>query len=261
MTLLQASGLQVVRGGRTVLAGVELDLRAGEVLGLIGANGAGKSSLLQALAGLVPAPQGEVRLCGRPLPGWSRRELARTLAYLPQGGACHWPLTVERVVTLGRLPHVGPWARLGPEDRAAVVEAMQWADCLHLRGRRIDTLSGGERARVLLARALAVGPRVLLADEPVAGLDPGHQIQLMRLLRRRAAAGGGVIVVLHDLTLAARFCDRILLLHQGRVYAAGRPQEVLAPAPLVAAFGITAEYGERDGQSYVLPWDVPEGEG
>ncbi|HXG28067.1 MAG TPA: ABC transporter ATP-binding protein, partial [Nevskiales bacterium] len=157
-----------------------------------------------------------------------------------QGGQCHWPMPVAQVVALGRLPHRAPWARVPPADAAAVQRALQAADVAHLADRPVTQLSGGERARVLLARALAVEARVLLADEPTAGLDPAHQLGVMEVLRRRAQSGAGVVVVLHDLTLAARFCDRLLLLGEGRVVADGAAEQVLTEQNLAQVYGIEA---------------------
>lgn len=253
MTLLGAKSLSLSLGGVPILAGLDLSVAAGEVVGLIGPNGAGKTTLLRALAGLLRPDRGEIRLEDGELQGLERRRLARTLAYLPQGGTSHWAVTVEALVMLGRLPHFGPWRKASDEDRAAVARALTACDVAQFRKRVVARLSGGERARVLLARALACEPRVLLADEPVAGLDPGHQLDVMATLRRLAASGAAVVVVLHDLTLAARFCDRLLLLHGKRVAAEGDPSEVLSPDNLARCYGIRAHLGSAEGQAIVVP--------
>jgi len=251
---LTAHDLHISYGSETILAGAALSMAPGEMVGLIGPNGAGKSTLLRCLAGLTRPRRGRVTLSGRPLDGVPRRELARHLGFLAQSGAVHWPLTVERLVLLGRLPHLGPWQRPGPADLAAVDRALTQCDVLDLRHRNVMTLSGGERARALLARALAAEPALLLADEPVAGLDPYHQLQVMELLNASAAAGTGILVVLHDLTLAARFCNRIALLNQGRIVADGPPAEVLRPEWLEAAYHVRMAEVRLQGHRLQLPW-------
>jgi iron complex transport system ATP-binding protein len=194
------------------------------------------------MAGLLPLESGAVDFDGHALSALSRAELARGIGYLPQERVVHWPLAVERVVALGRLPHrtgMMPGAR----DRAAVDAAMQAMDVAGLAQRPVSQLSGGERARVLVARALAQESRVLIADEPTAGLDPAHALGLFGTFRQLAAEGRAVIVALHDLTLAARFCHHVVLLVAGRVAASGPAAEVLQPAPLSAAFGVTIANG------------------
>jgi iron complex transport system ATP-binding protein len=232
MSGLTVRHLDVDLGGRAVLRGIELDAQAGEVVGLVGPNGAGKTSLLRALARLVPARAGEVAWNGRRVDRMDARTRALSLAYLPQGQTLHWPLSVRRLVELGRLPRLGPFGRLAPVDDAAVEAAMADVDIAGLAERQTSSLSGGERARALLARALAVEAPVLLADEPTASLDPYHVLEIMGLLRRTADQGRLVIAVTHELGLVARFCDRIVLLHQGRKVADGRPREVLTPERL-----------------------------
>ncbi len=176
------------------------------------------------------------------------------MAYMPQDATSHWPLEVQHLVALGRLPHRNPWQPLADADLEYVSTVLRWTDTIHLAARTVTTLSGGERVRVMLARALASNPVLLLADEPVASLDPFHQLQVMELLRDIAGRGACVFVVLHDLTHAARFCDRVLLLHGGTVMAEGPPASVLTPGNLETAFAITAEYGKRDDAMYLLPW-------
>jgi iron complex transport system ATP-binding protein len=239
-------------GRRHVLHGVSATLQSGTLTGIIGPNGAGKSTLVRAMLGLVPTA-GAVTIDGRKLASFSTRELAQTIAYLPQGQTLHWPLGVERLVALGRLPHLGPLSRVGPEDLAAVDEAMRRADVLHLAGRTATHLSGGERARVMLARALAAEAPALMVDEPLASLDPGHQIDVMALLAREARAGALVVAVLHDLTMAARYCDRLLLIDQGRLVAHGSPAEVLTEDRLRAVYGITALVGTTGAAPMVVP--------
>lgn len=240
MVTVTIEALSVDLGRRTVLREVDATLNAGEFVGIVGPNGAGKSTLVRAMLGLVGASRGAVRIDGSDVGRLAPRDIARRLAYLPQGQTLHWPLDVERLVALGRLPHLAPLSRLSDEDRAIVADALGRADVGHLAGRIATELSGGERARVMLARALAVGARGLVADEPLASLDPGHQIDVMELLAREAAAGALVVAVLHDLTMAARYCSRLFLIDQGVLVADGTPAEVLTEARLESAYGITA---------------------
>lgn len=254
MTLLHAKNIHASYRRHTVLRGVDLSLQSGEVLGILGENGAGKSTLLRVLAGLAAPAQGEVLLQDAPL--LQCADAAKRLAYLEQNTLCHWPMAVEELVALGRLPHLGFGQRMTDADRDAVEQALSEADVLHLRHRPATQLSTGEQARVFFARALAVQPQLLLVDEPVAGLDPSHQITVMEMLRRKAQGGMGVVAVLHDLTLAARYCDRLLLMHEGLILAQGTPQEVLTPQHLRTAMHIEALTGEHEGDAYVLPWAV-----
>lgn len=254
MTGLDVRGLSVRLGAAPVVRDVSFCVKPGSLVGLIGPNGAGKSTLLRALAGLEPAEAGSVRLGGRDLAAYSRRELARNLAFLPQAREVHWPLAVERVAALGRLPHLAGGGPMAEADRAAVDRALARTDLQPFRTRRADTLSGGEAARLMLARALAVDAPILLADEPVTSLDPYHQLQGMELLRSVAQEGRVVLTVLHDLTLAGRFCERILLLRNGAIVADGPPAEVLTETNLAAAYAIEGVRGRYEAQSYVLPW-------
>lgn len=258
MSILETHDLTLSLGGRQVLDCAGLRAVGGEVLGLLGPNGAGKTTLLKVLAGVLgPA---RVVIDGTDAATLTAPQRARRIAYLPQGSDTHWPMAVRDVVALGRLPHRIGWVsdrRIGAErDRAAIDRALAEADVETLADRPMTALSGGERARVLLARALAVEAPVLLADEPVAHLDPGHQLQVLSLLRRRADAGDAVVVVLHDLTLAARHCDRVVVLDHGRVVATGKPQQVLDDALLAETYGIGVVRGEHLGARYLLPWST-----
>ncbi|MGH8551666.1 MAG: ABC transporter ATP-binding protein, partial [Methylococcales bacterium] len=200
MTLLEVSGLSVAFASAPVLENVSVDFHAAELLGLIGPNGAGKTTLLRASCGLLRASRGSIRFLGKSLDEIGRRELARNLAYLPQKSQAHWSLQVEDLVLLGRLPHQALWKGLSVEDRKIAQEACSACDVAHLAKRPVDTLSGGEFSRVMLARALAVEPKLLLADEPVTGLDPLHQLQVMQKFRVLADSGIGVVIVMHDLS-------------------------------------------------------------
>jgi iron complex transport system ATP-binding protein len=182
-----------------------------------------------------------------------RATLARKIAYLPQGQTLHWPLSVERLVALGRLPHLAPMSSLAPADLAAVERAIDRADIGALRARTATELSGGERARALLARALAVEAAALIVDEPLASLDPGHQIDVMTLLRSEADAGSLVIAVLHDLTMAARYCDRLLLMDGGRLIGDGAPTAVLDAERLRRVYGVEAIIDGSGGSPLIVP--------
>ena len=246
MTLV-AEGLSLARGPRTVLAGVSVAFAPGTVTVILGPNGAGKSTLLEALAGLLAPADGRVTLDGAALDALGARDRARAIGYLPQGGAVHWNLRVDELVALGRLPHRGAIAGLSEADRAAIGDAIAAADLEGLAGRTVNRLSGGERARALLARVLAGRPRVLLADEPLANLDPRHAVDALRLFRRAADGGAAVVLVLHDLAAAARAADRLLLLADGQCLAAGAPAEVLTPALLGWAYGVEMRVWREPG--------------
>lgn len=249
--MLEAHQLSVALGGRRIVHPLDLSLAKGELVGLIGANGSGKSTLLRALAGLLPAESGSVSLTGKPLQQIPLREVAQTVAYLPQSPECHWPLTADRVVALGRLPFHGTSISL---DAGHITRALDSVDALYLRDRVVNELSGGERARIFLARALAGDPALLLIDEPAAGLDPYHQLQLMELLQTLAQEGRGVLVVLHDLGLAARFCTRLFLLNEGKLLASGSPENVLTDSLVAEAHRITLFRTLHQQTPILIPW-------
>jgi len=255
MVTVSIEGLSVDLGRRAVLRDVEATMQAGEMIGIIGPNGVGKSTLVRAMLGLIDIAAGSIRIDGTSVGDLSPRAIAQALAYLPQGQTLHWPLSVERLVMLGRLPHLAPMSRIGAADRAVVEEALARADVTDLAGRIATELSGGERARVMLARALAVGARGLVADEPLAALDPGHQIDVMRLLAREAERGALVVTVLHDLTMAARYCTRLLLIDDGRLIADGPPAEVLTAERLETVYGIRAMIDFDGATPMVVPLD------
>lgn len=253
MVTLRCDRLSVRLGARTVIDDLSLDLTPGRLIGVIGPNGAGKSTLLRTLVGLTAPAAGAVTIDNVPLDTLSRGDLARRVAYLPQGGSVHWPISVERLISLGRLPHLAPLSGIADDDATAIAWAMERTDTAQFRDRIASELSGGERARVLLARALAVEAPALLVDEPLTALDPGHQIDVMALLRREAAAGMLVIVVLHDLTIAARYCDRLILLHEGRLVADGAPTAVLTADRLRDVYGITAHIDDGPDGPLIVP--------
>ncbi|PCJ31140.1 MAG: ABC transporter [Alphaproteobacteria bacterium] len=253
MTGLLINNLNLTLGGTQILKDVSAAVNPGEMVGMIGPNGAGKSCFLKSILGLNKPSSGRVTLKGQDLATMSLKERALSFAYAAQGAPLHWPLTVERIVALGRIPHLGPWQKLQPEDHDEIERALTITDCLHLKGRAATTLSGGERARVLLARTLASGAAYILADEPVASLDPFHQLQVMDIMKAHAAAGGAVLVVLHDLGLAARTCDRLILLHEGQVIDQGPPAQILSDKNLSRFFGVSVSRWQENGEIFLAP--------
>ena len=245
MTLLRLTDMTVLRQSCPVVDKASLKIGPGEVIGLIGPNGAGKTTLLRAALGLLPC-QGHASLAEMPVAA-----RARHAAWMPQAREIAWPVTVETLVMLGRVPHLAGGAKPSDADRAAVAGAIAAMGLAGFEMRRATELSGGEQARVLIARVLAQDAPLILADEPVAGLDPGHQITTMEVFARAAANGKSVLVSLHDLGLAARYCTRLILLHQGRVVADDRPDAVLTPENLADVFGISAHM-ERTAQGVIF---------
>jgi len=256
MTELRALGLAVDLGRRHALTGIDLTIPSGRLTVMVGPNGAGKTTLMRTLAGLLQPARGQVTVAGQPVSHMSAGERARTIAYLPQGGTVAWPLPVAEVIALGRLPHGEKPESLPTEGREAVAAAIRAAGLNGFEDRPATELSGGERARVLLARALATQAPVLLADEPVAALDPRHQLIVLEVLKSEARAGRTVVAIMHDLTLAARFADEIILLNQGLVAASGAPGTVLTEAGLAAHFGIQAHVA-HDGGHLIVVADRP----
>lgn len=255
--LLMAVGVRVWLGGREVLRDVSLSLAPGQLVALVGPNGAGKTTLLRALSGLVPS-HGSIDVGGQPLALLSLEQRARRFAYLPQGHVVHWPLPVQDIVALGRYPHgaTDP-SRLAAADAEAVRRAMQLADVADLARRPVTELSGGERSRVALARVLAVQAPVILADEPTASLDPRHQIDVMQTLRAASRDNVLVIVVTHDLGLAARFADTVLVMSDGRLVSQGKPDQALSEQVIAEVFRISAYRAEYRDEAVIVPWDGP----
>lgn len=239
MTELRIKQLRVEAGGQARVDGVSFAVGAGEVVALIGPNGAGKSLTLRGALGLIPGT-GTVMVGGEALADLSVTERARRIAYLPQQADAAWPVRVRDVVALGRFAHGAAASRLSGEDAEAVQAALTECDLLDLADRAVDTLSGGETARFHLARAFAARTPWLVADEPVAALDPAQAFRVMDLIRAKAAQGLGVLVVLHDIALAARYADRIVMMKDGHILADGETEAVLTSERLAELYGVRA---------------------
>jgi iron complex transport system ATP-binding protein len=251
--LAEAHDVSIARDGRPVVHNADLSVRAGEVVALVGPNGAGKSTLLSSVAGDVGTAGGAVLIDGEPLASWTPTELAMRRAVLPQTATVSFPFTVHDIVRMGR----APWARTAHAevDDAVIADALAVTDTAHLATRPHTALSGGERARVALARVCAQDTQLLLLDEPTAALDVRHQELVLELVRRRAARDDGVVVVLHDLGLAARHVDRVVLIAAGRVVADGRPRDVLEPQVLSTVYDHEIEVlpHPRTGALLIVP--------
>lgn len=251
MTTLSVSGLTVCRGGRPILENLSLEACAGRFLAIIGPNGAGKSTLLAALAGLAPATRGLITLDGTPLKQLRGAPLARRLAYLPQSPRCEWPISVERLVALGLTPVLPAFGRLPEALQPQIDRVLAQCDLLDKRAQAATTLSGGELARAMLARALVGNPDVLIVDEPTAGLDPRHALDAAARLRALAKAGKLVIAALHDLTLVLRYATHTLALHGGRIVQEGTTATVMSAALLRTIYGVPARIADAPGGELV----------
>ena len=250
MTLLALTNLTVTRNTCPVVDNISLNVSEGECIGLIGPNGAGKTTLMRAALGLLPFT-GKSSLAEL---GASDR--AKACVWLPQNREIAWPISVETLITLGRLPHLDVYSKLSTLDQAAIECAMARMNLLAHRNRIATQMSGGEQARVLIARALAQETQLLLADEPTSGLDPAGQIATMEVFANLAAEGRGVIASLHDLGLAARHCTRLILLSVGRVIADGSPNEVLTAQNLEQVFGVSAHFSMTEHGPVFQPLEV-----
>ena len=249
--LVRAENVVVARDGNVVIDDISLEIWAGEVLAFVGPNGAGKSTLLAALSGDLRPQTGTVRLGDRLLTGIRHVELARLRSVLTQENHVSFSFTVGEVVEMGR----SPWARTpeSMDDDAAIAEALSIMEVTHLAKRQFGSLSGGEKARVSLARVLAQRTPVVFLDEPTAALDLRHQEQVMRTARLIAQSGRAVVVVLHDLTLAAAYADRVALIDHGRIAAVGEPPAVFTPERIASVYGLNVDVFERDDRIVVVP--------
>jgi iron complex transport system ATP-binding protein len=252
--LLAFEQVAVERGGRRLLHGIDFAVRPGEIVGLAGRNGVGKTTLLHLATGALSPAAGRVLLGGAPVRSLGRREVARRIALVPQDLHVPFPFRAGELVLMGRAPHQPLVGLDGEADVARAVEALARLGITELADRSVETLSGGERQLVLFARALVQDPTVLLLDEPTAFLDLKHRLEVLGEVRRFVASGRGALVVSHDLTLAARVCDRLVLVGEGEMVAVGRPEAVLTASSLRRAFAIEAQVGPGpDGRLVVLP--------
>jgi iron complex transport system ATP-binding protein len=239
--MLRFESVSYAIDGAPLLAGIDLRVRAGTFLGVIGPNGAGKSTLLRLAAGLITPTTGKISVADEPLSHIPRTRAARLLGYVPQHSRLDFPFIVADVVLSGRNPYIGRFRTETVADKAAAESAMAQTEIAHLAGRNILTLSGGEWQRVLIARALAQEPHILLLDEPTANLDLHHQHALLGLARSLAADGLTIIAAIHDVTLAARYCDMLAVVADGRIVTTGTPAAVLTPALLAEVFAVDVE--------------------
>lgn len=249
--MLAADHLTLARGARPVVRALSARLEPGAITAIVGPNGAGKSSLLLGLAGLLPPVSGRVTLGGSTLAALPLRDRARAIGYLPQAPDIAWDVAAERLIALGRLPH-------GDQGSAAIAAAIAALALEPLRQRPVSQLSGGERARVLLARVLAGEPQWILADEPLAALDLAHQLGLIAHLKACACAGQGVVVVLHDLALAMNHAARVLVLHDGALVADGPPAAALAPEVIAQVWGVPVRWLGEPGAQALTPLGQPD---
>ena len=251
--MIDLRGVTVALGGRPVVDGVDAAVAEGEWLALIGPNGAGKTTLLRAVAGLVPFT-GSIEIGGRPIEGLRRSELSRLVAVVPQEPSTPPWMTVAEYVLLGRTPHLGPLAKEGRRDREAAARALARLDLVGYEERRLGTLSGGEKQRVVVARALAQEAQIILLDEPTAALDIGHQQQALELLDLlRGESGLTLVAAMHDLTLAAQYADRMVLLDAGKVAAEGIPRDVLTETLIAGHYGASIDVVPVGGRIAIVP--------
>ncbi len=254
---IRFTDLSLTLRDRCVLQDVSGHLQKGKVTVILGANGAGKSTLLSCLAGLRSPDNGSVMMGDTPLSEIPANVRARQIGLLPQQADIHWEINVRTLVALGRLPHNGAfnkWGGNSASDNAAIAKAMAQTDCTQFAERTAMRLSGGEQARVLLARVLAGEPDWVLADEPLANLDPAHQMDAISCLKDVSRTGAGIVLVLHDLTQAARIADHVIIMNQGRIQAAGTCAEVLTHAQLADAFGVSVHIGkDENGAPIITP--------
>lgn len=246
---LKLHGASVALDGAQILQDVSFQVQPGKLVGLLGPNGAGKTTAVRALLGLQVLSAGEAYLTDKPAHRLSVKERALRVSYLPQARKLAWPISVREAVALGRFAYGGPLGRISAADAKAIEDAMSRLSLQPFKDRAVTSLSGGELARVHLARALAAQAPALIADEPTAALDPGHSLDVLGILKTQALSGQAVLVVLHDLAMAARFCDEIILLHQGQCVIQAPPKQALTAEILANVYGVESDW--RDDQLIV----------
>ncbi|CAD7769152.1 Cobalamin import ATP-binding protein BtuD [Candidatus Methanoperedenaceae archaeon GB37] len=251
--MLKIRNLKVCYGKREVLRGVNLDVEEGELLGIIGPNGSGKTTLIRAITGVIRPEDGRITSRGEDLSSWDRKTIARHIAVVPQSVSIDFEFTIEEIVLMGRTPHLN--GRENPEDYEIVRNSMRETETVHLKDRLITELSGGEIQRVIIARALAQEPEILLLDEPTSHLDIRGQVEVLHLIKKLVKNGITALAVIHDLNLAAAYCDRIALLYNGQIMAHGRPESVLTRENIQEAFKITVtvEKNKTNSTPIILP--------
>jgi|TARA_B110000263_G_scaffold70608_1_gene61502 iron complex transport system ATP-binding protein len=252
MTFLAARNIVVSRSNKKVIDNISIKIGPGELVGLIGPNGAGKTTLLKSLLGIVKLTEGSVCLNDMSMKTLSRNYVAKHLGYLAQGAPCYWPVTVKNIVELGCLPHTYDTKKVDGFISNIVADSMASTGISDLQFRKVTSLSGGERTLTMLARCLAGQAPLLLADEPVTGLDPSQQIKIMQLLKSQVSSKSGVVAVLHDLNLAAKYCSRLVIMAKGKIHADGMPATVLTAQNLSKVYGIKAQIRYLDGQPIIL---------
>jgi iron complex transport system ATP-binding protein len=258
VTIIEAHNICVMRDRSCTLNEVNFSLNAGELVGIVGPNGSGKSTLLRTLCGLQKTASGSILIEGANLRTIAQRTLARFIGYLPQQAVFHWPISVRHAVAMGRFPYQIPTFAVRPEDAAAIDAAIIATSLEAFVDNRVDRLSGGEQVRVHLARLLAGGHRVSLADEPITSLDVKFQLDLLALLKHEVDNGVAVVISLHDLTLASRFCDRIVVLDHGEIVVDGAPGDALSDEILTTVFGVSAERVATGEGVLLVPRREPE---
>lgn len=256
MNSLNIKNITVIIDGHDILNNVSFNLPRGQLVGLIGPNGAGKSILLKSILGFIDNAEGQVFLDDKNLSDLSLKERGQKISYAAQGAPVYWPLNVDHLVSLGRIPHLSPWQSLSDKDKNIINDAMKKTDVLHLAQRNITSLSGGERARVMLARTIVSNSDYLLADEPIEALDPYHQIKIMEILKKLATNNHGIFVVLHDLNMAQKYCDQLILLKNGKIISQGKPHDVLTDKNLEDAYQIKVKRFKEGDQTFLIPSDL-----
>ena len=256
MTETIVSNLSVSIGQKDILSNINFSIKSGETVGLIGPNGSGKTTLMRSILGLQKLSKGEVFVGGENIKIISKNKLAKQMAFIPQGGTSEWPLTVENLVALGRLPYTTNLSPPSPTDWEIIQNSIDLCGLKDLSTRRVSSLSGGEWARVCFARAITSEPNLLLADEPIAFLDPKHCFQIITLVKNLAARGKSALVILHDLSITMRFFDRVIILKDGELIAVGSPKEVMSENFIADTFEVDILQGQANSESFIMPWKI-----